>query len=220
MNKKSTFMVVSALLSTPAIAAAEPEEEMRESKARLSASTMLIKYSMLPSKVAINAMTDEQYYESLVESPNEILQEYFSNDIRIDFIAHKNTGAMRHFCIPYVQDASRKSTKELLTEIVDNMGNDYSFSYMLPPSILAKALKDDAFKRRLLENPNAVLSDYGFEVDQFTCLIHENTPKETHLFISEPSMSKSNINLLKNQFRAKAMLQASTGTCCATGTCD
>ncbi len=215
MNK-NFFLVINALLATPSVVASET---VTKSSAHLNSSTMLIKYSMLPSKVVVNAMTDEQYNDSLVNSPNEVLNEYLTSGIRVDFITHKNNGSMRHFCIPYVDSVTDKSTKDILNEVMNNMGNDYSLTYMLPPSILAKALKDNIFKKRLLENPNGVLKDHGFEVDKFTCVIHENTPEETHLFISEPSINKSSMNSLKDKFRAQA-LSGSTTKCCATGTCD
>ena len=80
--------------------------------------------------------------------------------------------------------------------------------------IVAKAWEDEAFKKRLLQNPNAVVQENGITVPEgVNFLIHENNEKENHL-----SLPRKPKNLSEDQLKDLAAgnqdMRAQGCACC------
>jgi hypothetical protein len=63
--------------------------------------------------------------------------------------------------------------------------------------IIAKAWTDEAFKKKLLTNPQEVLKECGLPITpKMKYMIHENTEHLTHLVLPSPPTNKTEAEIL------------------------
>lgn len=178
--------------------------------------------------------------ENIVEIIKNLIYKKYGKKIQVD--VHQNTSEVRNFCLPILPyNLENLSLSELISKVKQETGDDSSLLFFLPSEIIAKALVDKNFRKYLIAHPNLVLKDWGYNVNNFTCIIHEDTEtkkniiynsllgsKELQTFNENIFNDEKNINNLRNsegiETRSIGGCAASchaggTTRCCATGTC-
>lgn len=185
---------------------------------------MILKYSRIPSSVAIKAWTDPKFREKFVKNPNSILYKLWGDSIKVNFIVHPDTQQIRNFCLPFPSEKFRDMTpKEIIDMLQREIGDSTSLDYFLPAPIMAQALVDDAFRGRLLRDPNTVTQEMGYPLENSLCVIHVDTSDTLNLTLKSSPNNASQLNDLDRNmvttFSCGGGCHGGTTRCCATGTC-
>lgn len=179
---------------------------------------------------------------NFVQATKEVMQAIHGKDIQ--FEVHENSSTIRNFCLPYLDGYMRnKTVTEILNQIRTETGNDSTLVFFLPAEIIAKAFMDEDFKNYLIAHPNIVLEDWGYDTDEFTCVIHEDTEfkkniiyrnmlgkNKAKLFNKKIEEDIDKVNKIRRSFSGGSgmgchschgpAIVSDTTKCCATGTCD
>lgn len=185
---------------------------------------MILKYSRIPSSVSIKAWTDPKFRKNFVENPNSVLYKLWGDSIKVNFIVHPDTEQIRNFCLPFPSEKLRGLTpKEIIDMLQREIGDSTSLDYFLPAPIMAQALIDDAFRGRLLRDPNTVIQEMGYPLENSLCVIHVDTADTLNLTLKASPNNASQLNNLDRNmvttFSCGGCHGGTTTKCCATGDC-
>ena len=186
---------------------------------------MILKYSRIPSSVTLKAWTDPKFRKKFLKNPNSVLYDLWGDSIKVNFIVHPDTERIRNFCLPFPSEKFRGMTpKAILDMLQREIGDSTSLDFFLPAPIMAHALIDDAFRGRLLRDPNSVIQEMGYSLENSMCVIHVDTEDTRNLTLkSSPNNAPQLYDLdtkIVQSFSCGGGCHGGSSQCCATGTCD
>lgn len=202
-------------------------EELYEDK--LDGNTVILKYNVLPAKALLKAWTDTSYRDMVLEKPNTALKKYIINE-NIELISHSyiRDGEMKNFAIPYYENINALSSQTLKEKLKKERDNN-KITYILPIDILAEAMMDAKFRKELINNPDKVLRDRGYDLGDYKYIVHEDTKIRKNIIVPNSPINMKQADYYKGQTQYFKMScggchgtgrHNNSGTCCATGTCD
>jgi hypothetical protein len=113
--------------------------------------------------------------------------------------------------------------KEIIDMLQREIGDSTSLDYFLPAPIMAQALIDDAFRGRLLRDPNTVIQEMGYSLEHSMCVIYVDTADTLNLTLKASPNNASQLNNLDRNmvttFSCGGCHGGTTTKCCATGDC-
>lgn len=185
---------------------------------------MILKFSRIPSSVSIKAWTDPKFREKFVKNPNSILHKLWGDSIKVNFIVHTDTEHIRNFCLPFPSEKFQgMAPKAILDMLQREIGDSASLDYFLPAPIMAQALIDETFRGRLLRDPNTVIQEMGYPLENSLCVIHADTTDTLNLTLKASPNNASQLDSLDRNmvatFSCGGGCHGGTTKCCATGTC-
>lgn len=185
---------------------------------------MIMKYSRMPSSVTVQAWADPKFRERLTQNPHSILYDVWQDSINLNFIVHPDMERIRNYCLPFLPDKVRSMRpKEIVDILQREIGDSVSLDYFLPLPVMVQALLDDAFRARLVKDPNTVLQGMGYSLEQSMCVIHVDTKDTRNLTLKSspnniPQLSELDTKISQTSSCGGGCHGGST-KCCATGTC-
>jgi hypothetical protein len=100
------------------------------------------------------------------------------------------------------------------------LGDDDSFEFHLPPSVIAAALADEAVRDELLRDAPAALRALGYEPPAERVVVLQNARHTYHLVLPRNPSRVEELNFDALHASLRERFGVNSTKCCASGTCD
>lgn len=183
-------------------------------------------WTVLPYQLTAMAWTDSNFKSMLLARPTAVMREMMrSCPPNLEFRAWENTKDRTYLPLPaWKLKLADMSTEEIRSTIFEEVGADYSLTYMLPAEVIFKSFLEPSYRQALLENPQTIIENGGYPTRGKTISVIGNTATTHNLALPFNPIDTSSLERAKeialDAMRSVGDTVVDTTKCCASGTCD